>query len=73
MSIRSVVVAARPGGPELRRRQPAQADGADRAADACIQAFVDAYLPKDRLVSVRTLSPAPGPLGAYRETPHARL
>ena len=43
----------------------AHADGSDRAADACIQAFVDAYLPKDRQLTFRTLSPATSPLGAY--------
>jgi len=43
----------------------AHADGSDRAADACIQAFVDTYLPKDRQVKVRTLSPVPGPLSTY--------
>ena len=43
----------------------AQAGGSDKAADACIQAFVDTYLPKDRSVQIKTLSPIPGPLGIY--------
>jgi hypothetical protein len=44
---------------------PAQASGSDKAADACIQAFVQSYLPKNRQVQVRTLTSNPGPLGAY--------
>jgi hypothetical protein len=43
----------------------AQANGSDKAADACIQAFVDAYLPKDRTMKVRKLLPTAGPLSAY--------
>lgn len=43
----------------------AQAHGAETAADACIQAFVDTYLPKDKSVQIRTLSPIAGPLGIY--------
>ena len=64
MSIRSLVVIA---GMAALTAAPlsAHADGADRAADACIQAFVDTYLPKDRQVKVRTVSPVSGPLGAY--------
>ena len=64
MSIRSVVVVS---GLLALSSAPltAHADGSDRAADACIQAFVDAYLPKDRQLRIRTLSPVPGPLGAF--------
>ncbi|HEX5160740.1 MAG TPA: hypothetical protein VFV88_03405 [Steroidobacteraceae bacterium] len=43
----------------------AQADGSTRAADACIQAFVDTYLPKDRQVKVRKLPHSPNLLGVY--------
>jgi hypothetical protein len=64
MSIRSLVVVS---GLLALTAAPltAHADGSDRAADACIQAFVDAYLPKNRQVKVRTVSPVSGPLGAY--------
>ena len=34
------------------------ASGSSKAADACIQAFIDTYLPKDRPVQVRKLPPA---------------
>ena len=64
MSIRSLVIVS--GLFALTAAPPtAHADGSDRAADACIQAFVDTYLPKDRPVKVRTVSPVSGPLGAY--------
>ena len=43
----------------------AHADGSARAADACIQAFVDTYLPKDRQVKVRKLPHSPNLLGVY--------
>ena len=43
----------------------AQADASTRAADACIQAFVDTYLPKDRQVKVRKLPHSPNVLGVY--------
>lgn len=43
----------------------AHADGADKAANACIQAFVDNYLPKNRPVQVRNLLPAAGAVGNY--------
>jgi hypothetical protein len=43
----------------------AQAYGSDTAANACVQAFVDTYLPKDRTVKLRRLSPVAGPLGNY--------
>jgi hypothetical protein len=43
----------------------AQAGGSQRAADACIQAFVDTYLPKDREVQVRKLPPIPSTLSVY--------
>ena len=64
MSIRSLVLAS---GLIALSATPlaAQAGGSERAADACIQAFVDTYLPKDRQVKVRNLSPVAGPLGAY--------
>ena len=43
----------------------AQAHGSQKAADACIQAFVDNYLPRNHRVNVRRqLSPS-NPLGAY--------
>lgn len=40
------------------------ADGADRAVNACVKSFVDAYLP-DRVVQVHKQLPAPGPLDRY--------
>ena len=43
----------------------AQAYGSNTAADACVQAFVDTYLPKDRAVKLRWLAPAGSPLGNY--------
>ena len=43
----------------------ARADAAGRASDACIQAFIDAYLPKDAVVRVRKEGPASGPLRLY--------
>ena len=43
----------------------ARAGGEDRASDACIQAFIDAYLPKDRTVRVKKIGPAAGPLHVY--------
>ena len=42
----------------------AHAYGSDTAASACIQAFVDTYLPKDRTVQVRRLPPGHS-LGTY--------
>ena len=64
MSIRSLVVTARPGGPDYRDAT-VHANGADKAADACIQAFVDNYLPKDRLVTVHKLSRSTRTLNVY--------
>jgi len=66
MSIRSLVIVS---GLLALTAAPltARADGSDRAADACIQAFVDGYLPKDRQVKVRTVSPVSGPLGVYQK------
>ena len=43
----------------------ARADAGGRASDACIQAFIDAYLPKDAVVRVRKEAPAAGPLRVY--------
>ena len=43
----------------------ARADAEGRASDACIQAFIDAYLPKDAVVRVRKEGPAAGPLRVY--------
>jgi hypothetical protein len=43
----------------------ARADAAGRASDACIQAFIDAYLPKGAVVRVRKEGPAAGPLRVY--------
>lgn len=43
----------------------AQANGADRAADACIQAFVETYVPKDKQVQVRKLLAVSGPTSLY--------
>ena len=38
-----------------------QANGASRAADACVQAFVETYVPKDKQVQVRKLPAVNGP------------
>ena len=43
----------------------AKADAQGRASDACIQAFVDAYLPQHAVVRVRKQGPASGPLRVY--------
>jgi len=43
----------------------AQAHGSDTAAEACVQAFVDTYLPKDQAVKLRVLPSSAGPLGNY--------
>lgn len=43
----------------------AHADASTRAANACIQAFVDTYLPKDRQVKVRRLPHSPTALGVF--------
>jgi len=43
----------------------AMANAEANATDACIQAFIDAYLPKDSIVRVRKLGSAPGPLHIY--------
>jgi hypothetical protein len=43
----------------------AQANGSAKAVDACVQAFVDNYLPKDQPVQVHKLSQSPGPLSLY--------
>jgi len=43
----------------------ANAGGAAKASDACIQAFVDTYLPKDTAVRVRKVGPATSPLRIY--------
>jgi hypothetical protein len=44
----------------------AYASGSSRAADACIQAFIDTYLPKDTPVQVRKLPPpSQGVLGSF--------
>jgi hypothetical protein len=43
----------------------AWADGSERAAEACIQAFVEAHLPNHRAVQVRTVSPVSGSMSAY--------
>jgi hypothetical protein len=40
------------------------ADGADNAMNACVKTFLQTYLP-DRVVQVRKLAPAPGPLDVY--------
>ena len=43
----------------------AQAHGSQKAADACIQAFVDNYLPKNHPVTVRRQLLPSSPLAAY--------
>jgi len=43
----------------------AHAGAAAKANDACIQAFVDAYLPKDSAVRVRKAGPSASPLRIY--------
>ncbi len=43
----------------------AQAHGPQKAADACIQAFVDNYLPKNHPVNVRKQLAPSSPLGTY--------
>jgi hypothetical protein len=43
----------------------AQAHGSQKAADACIQAFVDNYLPKNHPVNVRKQLVPSSPLGTY--------
>ena len=43
----------------------AQAHGSQKAADACIQAFVDNYLPKNHPVNVRRQLVPSSPLGTY--------
>lgn len=43
----------------------AQAGGSNTAAAACIQAFVETYLPKDRQVQVRRLPASPSSFGVY--------
>lgn len=43
----------------------AQAHGSQKAADACIQAFVDNYLPKNHPVNVRRQLAPTSPLSAY--------
>ena len=43
----------------------AHAYGSDTAADACMQAFVDTYLPKDRTVKLRRPSLSAGPTVTY--------
>ena len=64
MSIRNVAAAC---GLIVMSATPfaAHAGGPDTAADACIQAFVDTYLPNATPMQIRTLSPVPGPLGVY--------
>jgi hypothetical protein len=64
MNIRKVVAIS---GLALLTATPfaTHAGAAAKASDACIQAFVDAYLPKDSAVRVRKLGPAPGPLRFY--------
>ncbi|HEU5135079.1 MAG TPA: hypothetical protein VFU13_08045 [Steroidobacteraceae bacterium] len=64
MNIRKVVAIS---GLALLSAAPfaAHAGGAGKATDACIQAFVDAYLPKDAAVRVRKPGPAASPLGMY--------
>ena len=42
-----------------------QAHGSQKAADACIQAFVDNYLPKNHPVNVRKQLAPSSPLGMY--------
>ena len=63
MSIRSRVFIT--GLVTLAAPFAAQANGADRAADACIQAFVETYVPKDKQVQVRKLLAASGPTSLY--------
>jgi len=43
----------------------ANAGGAGKASDACVQAFVDAYLPKDKAVRVRKEGPTASPMHIY--------
>ena len=43
----------------------ARADAEGKAADACVQAFVDAYLPKGHTVRVRKTGAAASPLNIY--------
>lgn len=50
----------------------AQAVGPDRALDACIDAFVDRYLP-DHAVTVTKRVPAPGPLDAFVRRDHLTI
>lgn len=43
----------------------AQADGPEKATDACIQAFVDQYVPKGHTVRVHKKMPVPSNLDSY--------
>jgi len=43
----------------------ANAGASARASNACIQAFVDAYLPKESAVRVRNVGPVANPLRIY--------
>ena len=43
----------------------AQADNADRAANACIKSFVETYLPKHQPVRIKKIEPVASPLRYY--------
>ena len=64
MNIRKVVAIS---GLALLTAAPfaANAGGQARANDACIQAFVDTYLPKDSNIHVRKVGPSASPLRIY--------
>lgn len=38
--------------------------GPNQAVDACVSSFIEAYIPKDRVVNVRRSSSTPSPLAA---------
>jgi len=64
MNIRKVVAIS---GLALFAAAPfaANAGGQAKASNACIQAFVDSYLPKDSTVRVHNVRSAAGPLHFY--------
>jgi hypothetical protein len=63
MNIRNVVVLS--SFALLTAGQFAHADASAKASDACIQAFVETYLPKDSAVRVRKVGATANPLEIY--------